>query len=301
MDGVINILKPPGMTSSDAVVFLRRNLGIKKIGHTGTLDPEAAGVLPVCLGKATKISDYIMHQDKVYRCGMKLGIRTDTSDLTGKVVSRTEELPGANRITEALMAFRGESEQIPPMYSAIKIGGKKLYQLARKGVEIEVAPRKIHIHEIRLLSYHPPDTVLFEVKCSKGTYIRALCRDIGDDLGCGAAMSFLIRTRTGMFSVQESSSLDEILQAREQGTLPYVILPMEKVLAQIMPSIVLKEECREKIRHGNSVGMESIQSDLSGIASGENCRIFCGEVFMGIGYYRSDGQQKSIKMKNVLI
>ena len=109
------------MTSSDAVVFLRRNLGIKKIGHTGTLDPEAAGVLPVCLGKATKISDYIMHQDKVYRCGMKLGIRTDTSDLTGKVVSRTEELPGANRIIEALMAFRGESEQIPPMYSAIKM------------------------------------------------------------------------------------------------------------------------------------------------------------------------------------
>jgi tRNA pseudouridine55 synthase len=301
MNGILNVLKPPGMTSSDVVVYLRKHLGIRKTGHTGTLDPEAAGVLPVCLGKATKIADYIMHQDKVYRCGMKLGITTDTSDLTGEILSKTADLPGIERITDVLLSFQGESEQIPPMHSAIKIGGKKLYQLARQGVELDVPPRKIQIHEIRPLSLQSPDFVLFEVRCSKGTYIRALCKDIGEALGCGAAMSFLVRTRTGAFSVEESSTLDEILSAFNHGTLNSLVLPMEKALERVMPAIVLKESCMERIRHGNSVSAEYIQSSMAGIAAGESCSIFCGETFMGIGYYMADGKRDLVKMKNVLI
>ena len=301
MNGVINVLKPPGMTSSDVVVYLRAKLGVRKVGHTGTLDPEAAGVLPVCLGKATRISDYLMHQDKVYRCGMKLGIQTDTSDLTGKVTARTDKFPAEKQIVESMMSFLGESDQIPPMHSAIKMGGKKLYQLARQGVELEIPPRRIRIHQIRLLSYHPPDSIQFEVSCSKGTYIRALCRDIGNDLGCGAVMSFLIRTGTGSFSVQESSSLDEILLAMEHGHLFRLIQPMETVLNPILPTIVLKEECHEKISHGNSVGVESVQSSMVGIAPGEPCCIFCGKTFMGIGYCQSTGKNEFIRMKSVLL
>jgi tRNA pseudouridine55 synthase len=301
LNGIINVLKPPGMTSSDVVVYLRRKLGIKKVGHTGTLDPEAAGVLPVCLGKATKIADYIMHQDKVYRCAMKLGTTTDTSDLTGEVLSETKDIPGMERIAEALLSFRGESEQVPPMHSAIKIGGKKLYQLARQGIELEIPPRKICIADIRLLSFHSPDTVLFEVCCSKGTYIRALCRDIGEELGCGAAMAFLVRTRTGAFSAEDSSTLDEILSAVEQGTLDSVVLPTEEALKQVMPSIVLQQDCLEPIRHGNSVSTEYVSGNMDSITPGESCSIFCGSTFAGIGYYLPDSRQGLIKMKTVLI
>lgn len=301
MNGIVNVLKPPGLTSSDVVVYLRRKLGIKKVGHTGTLDPEAAGVLPVCLGKATKISDYIMHQDKVYRCGMKLGITTDTADLTGEIISKSEDLPDLNQITEALNSFLGESEQIPPMYSAIKVNGQKLYQLARKGTEIDLPPRKINIHEIKLLSFQPPDNVLFEVGCSKGTYIRALCRDIGSVLGCGAAMAYLVRTRTGTFTAEESSTLDEIISAHEQGSLSSLILPMGKALEHVMPSIKLKKECQERVSHGNSVSMDYIISNTQGIAPGELCSIYCGDIFMGIGYYISYNKQRLVKIKNVLI
>lgn len=301
MNGILNVLKPPGMTSSDVVVYLRKQLGIKKTGHTGTLDPEAAGVLPVCLGKATKIADYIMHQDKVYRCGMKLGITTDTSDLTGRVLSESTDLPGIETVMDVLQSFRGTLEQIPPMYSAIKIGGKKLYQLARQGAELEVPPRKIQIYEIRLLSFQPPDFILFEVRCSKGTYIRALCRDIGMALGCGAVMSFLVRTRTGAFSLEESRTLDEIHSAFEGGTLSTLVMPVEKALEQVLPSIVLDESCMERIRHGNSVSTDNIQNSIDGISAGESCSIFCGKTFVGIGYYISNDKHSIVKMKKVLL
>lgn len=301
MNGIINVLKPPGITSSDVVVYLRKKLGIKKVGHTGTLDPEAAGVLPICLGKATKISDYIMHQDKVYRCGMKLGIVTDTADLTGGIISKSSYLPDLDQITEVLMSFVGKSEQIPPMHSAIKINGQKLYQLARKGIDIEIPARQINIHELKPLSFQSPDNVLFEVRCSKGTYIRALCRDIGAVLGCGAAMSYLVRTKTGAFSAEKSSSLDEIMSALEHGTLASVVIPMEKALEDVMPSITLQKECMEKVRNGNPISMEFLISNIQDIAPGEMCSIFCGDTFMGMGYYISNNKQKLVRIKNVLI
>lgn len=301
MNGVLNVLKPPAMTSSDVVIFLRKNLNVKKVGHTGTLDPEAAGVLPVCLGKATRISDYIMHGDKVYRCGMKLGVTTDTDDLTGKICSRTDNIPGVEKVVHALSVFQGQLEQIPPMYSAIKVKGKKMYELARQGIEIERKPRKIRIYKNKFIAFYPPDIVLFETVCSKGTYIRSLCRDIGEFLGCGAAMSYLIRTASGKFTLSKSYTLDEILEANQQGKCHNMVIPMEKTLDSILPSIILEEKCKEKISNGNRVSAEFIINSTADIASGVHCSIFCGNSFMGIGYLTDNNSHKLVKMKSVLI
>ncbi|HHY81067.1 MAG TPA: tRNA pseudouridine(55) synthase TruB [Clostridiales bacterium] len=301
MDGILNVLKPPGMTSSDVVVFLRKNLGIKKIGHTGTLDPEAAGVLPVCLGKATRISDYIMHRDKIYRCGMKLGITTDTADLTGHVISESDNIPDMGKIEKAFEAFHGQQDQIPPMHSAIKVEGKKLYELARQGIQLELEPRKIQIHKIKLIAHYPNNVILFETVCSKGTYIRALCRDIGNYLGCGAAMAFLIRTASGNFNLKDSMTLDEILQAHEQGELDSLVIPMDRALENVMPCIVLKEECRDRVSHGNQIEEDYILEKAESAVTGRLCRIYCGSKFMGVGYYTAGNGRKAIKMKSVLV
>ncbi|MDD2502429.1 MAG: tRNA pseudouridine(55) synthase TruB [Clostridia bacterium] len=303
MTGIINVLKPPGMTSSDVVVFLRRELEIKKVGHTGTLDPEAAGVLPICLGKATRISDYIMQGDKVYCCHLKLGLSTDTSDLTGNIISKNNAIPSLEKIKEALKVFQGEQNQTPPMYSAIKLDGKKLYELARKGIEVERKPRKILIRESRFLSFTPPDIVQFETTCSKGTYIRSLCRDIGSWLGCGGTMQHLIRMASGSFSLENSHTLDEILTARSEGSLSSMLIPMEQALKPIIPSIVLREECKEKISHGNSVSVNNmITTNNASSCSNKFYSIFCGDTFMGIGYISMDkDKHKIVKMKSVLI
>lgn len=300
LNGIINVLKPPGMTSSDVVVFLRRSLAVKKVGHTGTLDPEAAGVLPICLGKATKIADYIMHQNKVYRCEMKLGVETVTSDMTGKIISTSDNFPNLTKIIDALNQFLGEIDQKPPMYSAIKVDGKKLYELARQGIELDIPPRRINIFSLTLLSFNPPDTVLFEVVCSKGTYIRSLCRDIGRYLGCGATMSFLLRTKTGSFFVQDSNTLDEILLAAKQGTLEKIILPIDTALQAVMPSIILRHDCLEKVSQGNRVSIDLVINNISEIEQGQNCSIFCDDTFMGIGYYAVEEKIGYIQMKNVL-
>jgi len=301
MEGVINVLKPPGMTSNDVVVFLRRNLGIKKTGHTGTLDPEAAGVLPICLGRATRIADYIMQGEKVYRCGMKLGVTTDTSDMTGQVKSVSSEIPSKEKIMEALSAFCGEQDQIPPMHSAIKVEGKKLYELARQGIQLELKPRKIKIHKIELIACYPGNIILFETVCSKGTYIRALCRDIGTYLGCGASMAYLIRTASGSFSIKNSYTLDEIMLAHEQNRLDTLITPADRALESVMPCIILKEECEERISHGNQAEEYHVVRKDKDADAGCLCRIYCGNRFMGIGYFDEAKGRKIIKMKSVLV
>jgi len=301
MNGILNVLKPPGMTSSDVVVYLRNNLKIRKAGHTGTLDPEAAGVLLVCLGKATRISDYIMRGTKIYRCGMKLGITTDTDDITGRICSRSDNIPDLDRIHQALEAFQGELEQIPPMYSAIKVRGKKLYELARQGIEIERKPRKVEIFKNEFLDFFPPDTVLFETECSKGTYIRSLCRDIGKLLGCGAVMSFLIRIASSNFHISQSYTLDEILEAFKKEKLDNMLVSMEEALKPVLPSVVLDEACKERISNGNKVGVESALTPVDNIIPGQHCSIFCGKDFIGIGYVSNYGNKKEIKMKSVLV
>ncbi|AEV69025.1 tRNA pseudouridine(55) synthase TruB [Acetivibrio clariflavus] len=228
MDGILNILKPPGMTSFDVVAYLRRLLKEKKIGHTGTLDPGAVGVLPVCIGKATKTIEYLTDKDKEYRAELTLGISTDTQDSYGNVLKKCDVNIEKEEIYKAIMSFVGEYNQIPPMYSAVKVEGKKLYELARDGITIERAPRKVAIHSIDIVNIKD-NRVIFDVVCSKGTYIRTLCSDIGEKLGCGGHMSFLVRTRSGSFKLSDSLTLEEIYEFSKDNSIEDKLLPIEKV------------------------------------------------------------------------
>lgn len=232
MDGILNVLKPPGMTSFDIVAYLRSLLKEKKIGHTGTLDPGAVGVLPVCIGKATKTIDYLTDKDKVYRAELTLGVSTDTQDSCGKVLKVCETNCSQEQICDAIKSFVGKYRQIPPMYSAIKIEGKKLYELAREGVTIERQPRDLTIHSINILDIRD-NKAIFDVECSKGTYIRTLCSDIGDKLGCGGHMSFLVRTRAGNFELSNSLTLEEIYEYSKNNSISEKVSSIEEVFKDL--------------------------------------------------------------------
>lgn len=207
--GIINVYKEKGYTSHDVVAKLRGILRQKKIGHTGTLDPDAEGVLPVCLGKATKVCDLLTEKDKVYETVLLLGKSTDTQDVTGTVQKEQDVLCSPEQVRQAIMAFTGSYEQIPPMYSALKVNGKKLCDLARAGIEVERKPRNVTIFSIQILELSLP-RVRMEVHCSKGTYIRTLCHDIGEKLGCGGCMESLLRTRVAEFTLEDAKKLGEI-------------------------------------------------------------------------------------------
>lgn len=205
----MNIYKEAGYTSHDVVAKLRGIVGQKKIGHTGTLDPDAVGVLPVCFGNATKLCDMMTDKGKEYEALMRLGVTTDTQDMSGKVLAEHEVNVNVAGVESAVMGFVGGYDQIPPMYSALKVNGKKLYELAREGREVERQPRHVDISYIRILEIGLPE-VRFAVGCSKGTYIRTLCADIGEKLGCGAAMAALRRTRVGNFRIEDSIRLSKV-------------------------------------------------------------------------------------------
>jgi tRNA pseudouridine55 synthase len=229
MNGILNVLKPPGMTSFDVVGYLRKLLKIKKIGHTGTLDPGAVGVLPICIGTATKAIEYIIEKDKVYRAELTLGVSTDTQDSSGKIIETREVLASSDEIRQAVKEFEGKILQLPPMYSAIKVEGKKLYELARNGITVEREPRKIEIYSIDIISIKDNRVVLMDVHCSKGTYIRTLCADIGDRLGCGGHMSFLIRSRAGSFDISNALTLEEIYEMVSNNSLKCKLERVDKV------------------------------------------------------------------------
>ncbi len=222
--GIINFLKPAGMTSHDAVYMLRRLTGEKRIGHTGTLDPMAVGVLPLCIGNATRIIDYLDLDQKEYRCELLLGVETDTWDIWGKLLEDKRELCkkiDKNEFMEALFAFRGDIYQTPPGYSAIKINGKHLYEYARMDQVIEVEKRPVTIHRIDLISFdQKTGRAIFDVLCSKGTYIRSICHDIGQTLGCGGTMSFLARKASGEFRIEEAATAEELKEDWESRLLP---------------------------------------------------------------------------------
>ena len=207
--GVININKPVGMTSHDVVYRVRRLLGIKKVGHTGTLDPDASGVLPICTGKGTKLSGLLVDFNKRYTAKFKLGVTTATEDASGEILETNDVNVSESEIKDVILEFVGVIEQIPPMYSAVKIDGQKLYNLARKGINIERPARKIEIFDIKILEIELP-YVKIDVSCSKGTYIRTLCADIGKRLSCGAHMTELERTQSGCFCIEQSIALDEL-------------------------------------------------------------------------------------------
>ncbi len=210
MDGIFNVLKPPGMTSHDVVGALRKILNMKKIGHGGTLDPLAAGVLPVFAGTATRFLEYAAHEEKSYRAELTFGIRTDTGDTEGKIIARSPVRPlDQEEIEAALASFRGEGTQIPPMYSAISVKGTKLYKLARRGIEVERKPRPITLFTLEEVDY-TGDTLVFDVTCSKGTFIRTLCEDIAAKLGMEGTMSFLLRRSAGVFRLEDAHTLQEI-------------------------------------------------------------------------------------------
>lgn len=225
--GIINVYKEKGFTSHDVVAKLRGITGQRKIGHTGTLDPDAEGVLPVCLGRGTKVCGLLTEKNKEYEAVLLLGIETDTQDITGSVLhNRSTEGLTESRVREAIRSFEGDYDQIPPMYSALKVGGKKLCDLAREGKTVERKSRRIRIFEIEILELSIP-RVRIRVSCSKGTYIRTLCHDIGQKLSCGGCMEELIRTKSGQFELGEAYTLKQIEAFRDAGTLDEIVLPVE--------------------------------------------------------------------------
>lgn len=251
MDGIINVYKEQGFTSHDVVAKLRGILHTKKIGHTGTLDPDAVGVLPVCLGKATKLCSLITDWDKTYEAVMLLGVATDTQDITGKELSRSPVCVSKREIVETVSSFVGEYEQIPPMYSALKHNGRKLYELARAGIEVERKARNVTIGSIHINDMNLCDaqkTVTFTVECSKGTYIRTLCDDIGKKLGCGACMQHLVRTRVGRFRVDESFTINQIAAFLLKGELQEKIVPADAVFDY--PCLTAKQGCEKLLYNG---------------------------------------------------
>ena len=251
MDGIINVRKEKGFTSFDVVAKLRGILKMKKIGHTGTLDPDAEGVLPVCIGKATRVCDLLTDKDKVYEAVMLLGKETDTQDMTGTILKESEVNLSIEEVKQCIESFVGEYAQIPPMYSALKINGKKLYELAREGNTVERKPRPIRIHSINLIEYRQMEGLFtMDVTCSKGTYIRTLCHDIGEKLGCFGAMESLQRTRVGVFTLENALTLEQIEVLMKQNELEQQILSVDALFPEY-PAFQIRDEFAAKLSNGN--------------------------------------------------
>lgn len=285
MDGLINVYKEKGYTSHDVVAKLRGILHQKKIGHTGTLDPDATGVLPVCLGKATKVCELLAGKEKCYQAVLKLGITTDTQDLSGAVIKQSPVSPDEGAIRDAVLSFAGDYDQIPPMYSALKVNGKKLYELAREGKEVERKARRVQIHDIAIRSIDAKEgQVVMEVSCSKGTYIRTLCHDIGEKLGCGGAMAELVRTSVGIFRIQEAHTLAEIEQSVQNDTIGQYIMPID-ALFESLPRIVIDKKYEKLVYNGNPFSQKHILESVNPCKRG-SVRVYdCEDCFVGIYQY----------------
>lgn len=297
MDGIINIYKEAGFTSFDVVAKLRGILKQKKIGHTGTLDPDAEGALPVCIGKATKACEYLTAKDKVYEARLRLGITTDTQDLSGTVLSERTCDIAEEELLGVIRGFIGRQKQVPPMYSALKVNGKKLCDLARQGIEVERKAREIEIYSIEVLSMELP-CVTMRVHCSKGTYIRTLCHDIGERLGCGGCMEKLLRIKTAGFSVEHALRLHEveaIAQGRDEKgrRLSDIVTPVERVLEEY-PRADARRETEKQAKNGGSIS--SSMTLQGGKLKDGICRLYDADGAF-IGLFRCDaGRLKPEKM-----
>ena len=241
MTGILLIDKPSGWTSSDVVAKLRGVLRERRIGHSGTLDPMATGLLVVFVGRATRAVEFAESQEKRYRAGLRLGLETDTQDITGRPIGGEKREISTEELENVLASFRGEIEQIPPMYSAIKVKGQKLYEIARRGGEVERRPRRITIHELKVAGRDGEDYLL-DIRCSKGTYVRTLCHDIGRALGCGGCMSSLRRTQAGEFRLEDAHTLDEVQKAADAGQLESLLLPVDTLFDEEKATITGKAE-----------------------------------------------------------
>lgn len=273
INGIINVYKEKGYTSHDVVAKLRGILKQKKIGHTGTLDPDAEGVLPVCLGNATKLCDILTDRSKTYQAVLLLGTTTDTQDITGTVLSQRPVTAEEEEIRKAILSFQGSYNQIPPMYSALKIGGKRLYELAREGIEVPREARKVEIHSIEIEELDIlTGQVTITVGCSKGTYIRTLCHDIGEQLGCGGCMKSLLRTRAGEFHISKSLKINEIADKINEGNLDEYIKKADEMFAGY-PGINVKQEFDKQLYNGNFLSADQIiQEDID--ISAERIRVY---------------------------
>lgn len=284
-NGLINIYKEKDFTSHDVVAKLRGILKQKKIGHTGTLDPNAEGVLPVCLGKATKLCDMLTGTKKQYQVTFLFEKETDTEDIWGNVTKIHEPVSAKEQIKETILSFVGEYDQIPPMYSAKKINGKKLYELAREGKVIERKPEKIQIYEIKDISIDYPE-VTMTVTCSKGTYIRSLCRDIGHKLDNGACMTKLVRTKSSGFKIEYAHTLSEIEDAMKAGTIQEWIIPIEKVFMKYQKGTV-KKEYDKILFNGNPLKIDAFFETTIDVT--KKLRVYDeDEHFIGIYYWKKN-------------
>ena len=294
INGIVNIYKEKGYTSHDVVAVLRKVVGQKKIGHTGTLDPDATGVLPVCLGRATKVCELLTDHDKTYEALLLLGKTTDTQDISGEVLEEkdpahlTEE-----EVRSCIESFIGEYDQVPPMYSALKVNGKKLYELAREGKTVERKSRKVQIHGIRILEMNLPH-VRMEVDCSKGTYIRTLCHDIGEKLQVGGCMEELERTKVGRFLKEDAVTLDEVRQKMERGEGAELFTPLDQIFVEL-PAVTVTDAKAWMSYNGNDLP-ERFLLEKEEWTDGQEVRVYDSRKnFIGLYQYRAPKKLFHIK------
>ena len=292
--GIINVYKEKGFTSFDVVAKLRGILRTKKIGHTGTLDPDAEGVLPVCIGRATKVCDILTDKDKIYEAVMLLGVETDTQDTSGEVLKELPVNVSEKVVREAILSFVGEYAQVPPMHSALKVNGKKLYELAREGKTVERKARNVQIFSIEILEMNLP-RVRMSVHCSKGTYIRTLCHDIGQKLGSGGCMEKLLRTKVGIFELKDTLKLSEINELAKAGVVEEKIISVDE-LFEDYAKVWTKQAFDVAVHNGNRIEKRMLEEELP--ANTERLRVYDSEgTFIGIYEYSMERKDfKPMKM-----
>lgn len=295
MNGVINFFKPKGMTSHDAVSFLRRTLKTRRIGHTGTLDPNVSGVLPLCVERGTRIAEYLLDIDKEYIAELSLGVQTDTQDQDGKVIKHSDKIVSESEIRDVMSNYIGDISQLPPMYSALKHKGRKLYELAREGKTVARQPRNVTIYDQKILKIKDNKKVLFYSKCSKGTYMRTLCEDIGSDLGTYGYMSYLIRTGVGSFKIENSYSM-EYISSLGPEEISKIITPMDEAVDHFK-KLIIPSNLFSKIVNGVQIPMDK----EDGYELDTLYRVYCDNKFIGIGRIILRNCNSFLKMDKVLI
>lgn len=294
-NGIINVYKEKGFTSFDVVAKLRGILRMKKIGHTGTLDPDATGVLPVCLGKGTKVVDFLTNKKKTYKAIFKTGFTTDTQDISGTVEETFEGKASLSEMTEALLSFVGDYHQIPPMYSALKVNGQRLYDLARKGITVERKGRDIFIHDIINIEQIDKETFSFEVTCSKGTYIRTLIYDVGNQLGIGATMTELTRTYVEPFTIEKALTLDQIEELMKNGNVNEHIMAIDAIF-NTYESLVVSTEYEKILYNGNKLPISLIEELGLPVVLGELFKVYDSHQTF-IGLFKVTEKDNIIKLK----
>ena len=304
MNKIVNIIKPTGMTSHDVVSAVRKILNTKKVGHTGTLDPDASGVLPICIGKATKVSELILNKDKSYICELTLGITTDTYDSSGEILERVDNFSFTKEeIEKAFDTQRGHIDQLPPMYSALKVNGKRMCDLVRSGRadEINLKTRPVYIKELNILSIRD-NKIMFYVKCSKGTYVRSICYDVGKVLGCGGHMSFLLRTSSGRFNLENSITLEELEQLKENGCLEEHLYDIDYVLNNLQRA---ESNPSAKKYYINGGAIDSRRFAIKKSKDNNNddnlVRVYCEDIFVGVGKIIKDNNTMMLKSDKLFI